>query len=113
MDGNWPLPGRLLPQKREEMSKLRKLEGGADYAFYCPGCKFYHWFRDIAAAGGKRPAWHFNGDMDRPTLSPSLLNRDPSSDRCCHLFVRDGKLQFLDDCTHEQAGQTVDMEDEQ
>jgi hypothetical protein len=29
--------------------------------------------------------------------------------RRCHLFIRDGALQFLSDCTHKLAGQTVDM----
>ena len=25
----------------------------------------------------------------------------------CHSFVNDGQVQFLDDCTHELAGQTL------
>lgn len=33
--------------------------------------------------------------------------------RCyiCHSFVTDGKIQFLSDCTHELAGQTVELPD--
>ncbi|MCP8600812.1 anaerobic dehydrogenase, partial [Acinetobacter baumannii] len=27
----------------------------------------------------------------------------------CHLFLTDGKIQFLSDCHHELAGLTVDM----
>jgi len=27
----------------------------------------------------------------------------------CHSFIRDGKIQFLGDCTHALAGQTVDL----
>ena len=27
----------------------------------------------------------------------------------CHSFVTDGKIQFLGDCTHELAGQTVEL----
>jgi hypothetical protein len=30
-------------------------------------------------------------------------------DRVCHSFVVDGRIQFLGDCTHHLAGQTVDL----
>ena len=29
----------------------------------------------------------------------------------CHHFIRDGKIQFLGDCTHALRGQTVDLPD--
>jgi hypothetical protein len=29
----------------------------------------------------------------------------------CHSYVTDGKIRFLDDCTHELAGKTVELED--
>lgn len=29
----------------------------------------------------------------------------------CHSFVRDGRIQFLSDCTHKLANQTVDLPD--
>jgi hypothetical protein len=29
----------------------------------------------------------------------------------CHSFVREGKIEFLNDCTHEHAGQTLDLLD--
>lgn len=29
----------------------------------------------------------------------------------CHSFVTDGRIQFLGDCTHSLAGQTVDLPD--
>ena len=29
----------------------------------------------------------------------------------CHSFVTDGRIQFLSDCTHALAGQTVDLPD--
>lgn len=82
---------------------------------------------------GDHPKWDFNGDMDKPTFSPSLLvnfdNWDPPVNpenlaqwhenpwqqkrvkHVCHSYVRDGVWQFLDDCTHELAGQNVPMLD--
>jgi len=66
--------------------------------------------------------WDWNGDPARPTFSPSLLVRtgravtptaleweegDPPL--VCHSFIRDGRIQFLEDSAHHLAGQTVDL----
>jgi len=46
--------------------------------------------------------------MELPTISPSVLvTYEPK--RICHSFVRDGKIQFLSDCTHALSGQTIDL----
>lgn len=77
--------------------------GNVLYAFHCPGCGYGH---HIAV-----PRWTWNGSMDVPTVTPSLLvnQHDPSSR--CHSFVKDGRIQFLSDCFHSLAGQTVDLPD--
>lgn len=36
---------------------------------------------------------------------------DKQPPHVCHTFVTDGKINFLSDCTHELAGQTVPMQD--
>lgn len=95
--------------------------------FMCPGCKEHHVVRVSAA---DRPCWGFNHNMEKPTLTPSVLVRSghyvtkdtpggcycdwPDKDefpemkcRICHSFVTDGMIQFLSDSTHELAGQTV------
>lgn len=107
-------------------SKLRSLEGGL-IAFRCPGCKQNHQVRPFDGSRG----WTFNGDGDKPTFSPSILVTGPSRfctdeeiDRImatgqkidlpnmrCHSFVTDGNIQFLSDCSHELAGQTVPLPD--
>jgi hypothetical protein len=83
--------------------KLRIVSGGC-VAFYCPGCKRYH---TINVDGSQYPTWTFNGDYDKPTVSPSILIPG-----CCHSFITNGKIQFLSDCKHELAGQTVDLSKE-
>lgn len=63
------------------------------------------------------PQWEFNGDLDHPTFSPSLLVRweehqdegQPTKKHICHSFVRGGHIQFLGDSTHPLAGQTVEL----
>jgi hypothetical protein len=77
--------------------------------FTCPGCGFLHACNIDKSRKG--PCWDFNGDLDNPTLSPSVLVTTPRTDRRCHLFMREGKIQYLNDCSHELKGQTIEMED--
>lgn len=107
---------------------LRTLEGGR-LGFHCPGCETMHVVR--VERDGVLPCWGFNGDHERPTFAPSVLvaatywepevtpenigewRRAPwpqhKVERVCHSFVRDGAIQFLGDCTHALAGQTVPL----
>ena len=55
--------------------------------------------------------WTFNGDMERPTFSPSMLLHANNVFVREHFFVRDGKIRYLSDCDHAMAGMTVDMVD--
>ena len=93
----------------KEENKLAKTEviltsqgnhGG--YLIYCPGCKCHHVF-DIR--------WNFNGDYEKPTFTPSMLINNSRPESRCHSFVTEGKIQYLSDCFHEFAGQTLDLED--
>ena len=100
--------------------------GVSDYSFYCPGCKFHHgvWLEKEGYTG---PTWTFNGNLEKPTFSTSLLVNwvycewdqitkmpipETRKNMVCHTFITDGKIQFLSDCTHEFAGQTIDLIDE-
>lgn len=104
-------------------SKLRVLQGGR-VAFHCPGCNQAH---HVTVDGSR--GWTFTGGGDRPTFSPSILVKGtvPITDEehaiimqggtvepkplVCHSFITDGRIRFLDDCTHALAGQTVDLPD--
>jgi hypothetical protein len=101
--------------------------------FRCPGCNELHGSINVGPRVDGRPKWEWNGDEERPTLSPSVLIRsghyaDPNTESCwctynkehpekkrsfqcgvCHSFVREGQIQFLSDCTHGLAGQTVPL----
>lgn len=60
---------------------------------------------------GPSPAWTWNGDKHAPTFSPSILTRLPWEGRevVNHVFIRGGKIQYLNDCSHEYAGKTIDL----
>ena len=105
---------------------LRSLAGD-QVAFWCPGCDSAHAIKH----GGD--GWTWDGNTERPTFSPSVLIRsghyigraeaacwctynaehpdEPAPFKCgvCHSFVRGGQIQFLGDCTHALAGQTVPL----
>lgn len=107
----------------------------------CPACgpKVLS-VRGAAGAPEGRAQWGFNGDYERPTLTPSILgkhfalsekgradieahfalpleqrpelppgHRFDGKEVVCHSFVTDGRIHFLGDCTHEFAGQTLDL----
>lgn len=93
--------------------KLRTIAGGR-IGFWCPGCDGAHVVR---VEGDDHPRWTFNGEPERATLSPSILvtydGRDAGVDDApparCHSFVREGRIEFLSDCTHALAGRTVEL----
>jgi len=109
---------------------IQKTEDGKLWEFHCHGCQCNHGFDS---------RWTFDGNMEKPTFSPSLrhgpywrmppdwdyekakaegrLENDPATGRLpgaiswtCHLFVKNGQIEYLPDCTHELAGKTVPME---
>ncbi len=89
------------------MAKIKeyKVKGKPDnykkYIFMCPGCEEYHAFNNT---------WVFNNDFEKPTVSPSiLLTWGKHINKRCHSFIKNGKIQFLNDCHHKLKGQTVDL----
>lgn len=81
------------------------------FVFDCPGCKCSHWFTSKDYTRGIIH-WDFNGNMEKPTVNPSILvNRGGVNVNMpiCHSFIKDGFIQFLNDCTHHLAGQTVEL----
>jgi hypothetical protein len=95
----------------EQLPKFHEMSG-KQYSFRCPACKCGH----VVSVEGSQPVWTWNGSVEAPTLSPSIrvswtwINDDGKKvDKCCHSFIKEGNIQFLNDCTHDLAGQTVDL----
>lgn len=85
------------------------------HMIHCPACKCGHLFNNAEHPTKGGASWTFNGNTEKPTFTPSMLitweNPWRGSKDVCHSYVTDGKIQFLPDCTHALAGQTVDLED--
>jgi len=77
--------------------------------FFCPGCGGEH---NVSGA-----AHSYNGDLNKPTFSPSILctgyiahpDHEFGKKIHCHSYISEGRIQFLGDCQHALAGQTVDL----
>ncbi|HFQ5182180.1 TPA: DUF6527 family protein [Vibrio vulnificus] len=90
------------------------VNGNGDLVGYmadCVGCGIPHVIYVANPNGG--PTWTFNESLEKPTFSPSLLvTWDEGEERIhkrCHSFIVNGQWQYLNDCTHDLAGKTVDM----
>lgn len=96
-------------------SKILRGTAGGGIVFWCPGCDSSH---QIAVGAGPGPRWSWNGDVHKPTFTPSIRtwwdepsdvpgeDEDRSKDRphVCHSYVTDGVIDFLGDCTHALRG---------
>lgn len=77
----------------------------AGYLFYCVGCKSAHPIYVEQANPRNGARWSFDGNIEAPTFLPSL-----NLPGACHMWIKAGRLEYLSDCSHALAGQTVDMQ---
>lgn len=105
------------------MSQVIKINTGEQKTdriatFRCPGCKCIHTLT-IDAPNHWGARWSWNGSVEKPTFSPSYVERVGPYPECsskagqidvCHSFIRDGNIEFLGDCTHDLRGRTVPLD---
>jgi hypothetical protein len=107
-------------------NKLRSVDLGdhTGVAFWCPGCVERH----VISVTGPH-AWSWDQNVDAPTFVPSIhvsgIQRLTEAEYAkvmagvtvekrplvCHSFIRGGRIEFLSDCTHGLAGQTIPLPD--
>lgn len=88
---------------------------------WCPGCNTRHEIA-IGHANTVGAVWSITWTGEKATVHPSVkvstniprnqheIN-NPVTYTQCHYFIKDGMLQFLGDCIHPLAGQTVEIPD--
>lgn len=74
---------------------------------YCPGCNTHHAFT-VKHPGPFRP-WTWNGSVEKPSFSPSMLVNQHDPKTRCHSWVTEGKIQFLSDCHHNLKNTSVEL----
>lgn len=83
--------------------------------YECPACGHYHAVSTTKPLGNGAGPWQFNGNLESPTISPSVNvlpytnSKGEKLIKRCHHFVRDGKIEYCGDCDHNMAGKTVDL----
>ncbi len=87
--------------------------GEPDFSFNCPACKQLHgvW---TSSKNNKGAKWSFNGNIDKPTITPSLdikWYKTGTNEivRRCHSVITAGMISFCGDCTHNLAGQVIEI----
>jgi hypothetical protein len=91
-----------------EVSKILRSLDGHRVGYWCEGCDELHVIRFVNGLH----TW--DGNIVRPTFSPSVFYEQKGADgreHVCHTFIRDGLVQFLDECTHHLAGLTLPLPD--
>jgi hypothetical protein len=94
------------------MARAKLCSDNNTVAFRCPGCKSIH---AVPTSGPN--AWGFNQNFDNPSFNPSIkVTYGDAADMseelrryCCHSVVTDGKIAFCNDCSHANAGQTLEI----
>lgn len=79
---------------------------GAYYMHWCPGCKHAHTY---PVGPVHTTNWNFDGNIDAPSFSPSMLIFMPAHDdrpqeSICHYYLTAGVINYQPDCRHDLAG---------
>lgn len=92
----------------------------------CPAGHYHYIHTRKDKPNGNGVAWKFNGDMEKPTFSPSINERtgtfvdpdvkgDPDwlkeNSWHCHFIVHMGRITFCGDCSHDLKKRTMDLPD--
>lgn len=91
------------------MPRVQVIDG--QWLIHCPACNHPHGF-----IPGR---WTFNDNFEKPTFHPSMkITVNPKDHKyhnpnaktsVCHSIVRNGRIEYCSDCTHDFRGQTVDL----
>ena len=108
-----------IERKAERIGrKILRREGSyrvPTHEHFCPACDHMHGYAVEQPFPSNNARWSFNGNGDSPTFTPSMnigIGPFPIGHiERCHYFLTDGRIQYLGDCTHAMAGQTVDCPD--
>jgi hypothetical protein len=79
---------------------------GESLWMWCPACDLA---KRIPVNRSEGVSWDWDGNLETPTLSPSILQHGGGNHPQCHSFLKTGIWEFLDDCTHSMAGQNTPM----
>ncbi len=89
---------------------LRRIKGGISH--FCPACGEMHTLA-VEKPQDNGAKWAWNQNVTTPTFHPSVnISHGPDAELkiaafCCHYWLKNGEIQYLNDCTHALKGVTV------
>jgi hypothetical protein len=69
---------------------------------WCPACNTPHSFDN---------RWTFDGNHEQPTFVASMLVHESPGRPRCHSHLTNGVWNYGTDCTHDKAGQSIEVPD--
>jgi hypothetical protein len=83
---------------------------------WCEACGHVHGVRIDDGPLTESPKWTWDGDREKPTLSPSVLNftTDPDTgarETLCHYHLKAGIIEYCADNPHALNGKSVPLVD--
>lgn len=86
------------------------------YWIKCPACNSRHYIPTVKREKpnwSDKEIWAFNGDMEKPTFTPSINISWPDGKgghvKRCHFDINKGNIEYYLDCTHELKGQSREL----
>ena len=99
--------GHPLEVDTEDRVMIFDDHGRKTALMYMPG------LNDLVMIPVDREGWKWNGNTAAPTFSPSILTRATQGREQHkvrnHVFVRNGVVQYLSDCTHELVRKSIEL----
>lgn len=107
------------------MAKVRLYdEEKGTYFFKCPAGHIH--YINTKVPNHMNAQWNFNGNIDKPTFTPSIDEKSgyhvaecSEEDRKyyqeenlgykCHFVITDGYIQFCGDCSHDLKNTTIEL----
>lgn len=99
-----PQPGDLVEFEISEHT------GKPQISYKCPACGYTHTATVMGTKNHCDATWKWNESYDAPTLDPSMNSSSPAMPEHdiplhrCHHWLRAGKVDCCQDCTHENNG---------
>jgi hypothetical protein len=103
----------IVVERRYKTSREPDAPTITKHLYWCPGCDALHGIAVRPSKQRNGASWEFSGTLECPTYSPSQLTtweQGPERTKfVCHTFIRNGQIEFLNDCTHEFRGKMVPL----
>ena len=91
------------------MKLIRKTSVEGVYTFWCPGCQEMHQIHTITP-NHLGAIWQFDGNFEKPTITPSVNVHDAQGENGCHFNITDGMIIFGGESRcHNLSGQSFPL----